>query len=211
MKVVTIDFDIIMSPSIEFYNDLVGIEDPLKDFVEEFSFLTNLPADLYQYEYLTRYIIKTIKNVKEVFFISDHKDVIKILQDKIPKDEQIDIINIDHHHDIGYNLDNWKIKTLIHNCGNWVKVAKDKKLINSYTWIKNNNSNPPNQEAYALNYIQKEIFFEDSQLELISKETDYLILCQSFEWIPPVYQPLFLNWITICEEMREKDYFVDNF
>ena len=37
VKVVTIDFDIIMSPCIEFYNDLIGVEDPLKDFVKDFS------------------------------------------------------------------------------------------------------------------------------------------------------------------------------
>ena len=70
VKVVTIDFDIIMSPCIEFYNDLIGVEDPLKDFVKDFSFLTNLPADLYQYEHLTRYIIRSLKNVCQIHFIT---------------------------------------------------------------------------------------------------------------------------------------------
>ena len=103
VKVVTIDFDIIMSPCIEFYNDLIGVEDPLKDFVKDFSFLTNLPADLYQYEHLTRYIIRSLKNVCQIHFITSHEKIVPILE-SLPHDEPVEVVNIDHHHDVGYDI-----------------------------------------------------------------------------------------------------------
>ena len=79
MNVVTIDFDIIMEPSISFYNNMVDIEDPMKDYVDKFSFLTNIPADLYIYDYLTRYIVRAAKQNQEIYFVNSHDKVIDIL------------------------------------------------------------------------------------------------------------------------------------
>lgn len=212
MNIVTIDFDIIMSPSIEFYNDLIGVENPIKDFVADFSFLTTMPADLYQYEYLTRFIIMAQKYVKDnIYFITDHKYVIDILK-KLPHNEPINLINIDHHHDLGYDDKDWNLPSLKwrgYNCGNWVRYSKETKLIDNYCWVKNENSQNVNPKGEK--YIDQELLFKESKLEENVKSTNVLILCASYEWIPPLYHPLFLNWQTICEEFQGKEFSVDIF
>ena len=46
--------------------------------------------------------------------------------------------------------------------------------------------------------------------DLIEK-TDILIICQSFEWVTPLYQPLFWTWVGIYEEMYGCQYLlIDN-
>lgn len=206
VNVVTIDFDIIMSPSIGLYNNLVDPDDPVADVIEEFGFIANIPADLYKYEYLTRYIIRSLENVTDVYFISNHGSVVDILK-KIPHDEPINITNIDHHHDVGYDVENWTLPFRKLSCGNWVKYAKDLKLFDEYTWIKNDNSDPI--PTLGRKYINNTIDFADAKLESLARHTDFLIICASYEWVPPVYHPLFLNWQTICEEMKGKEYPLD--
>ena len=55
MNVVSIDFDIIMEPDINLYNDWVEGDIGINDYVSEHKVLENLKADLYSYEYLTRF------------------------------------------------------------------------------------------------------------------------------------------------------------
>ena len=207
INVVTIDFDVIMSPSIGFYNDLVGMSDPIGKYIDEFSFVANLPANLYQYEYLTKYLMMAQKSVQDIYFISSHEKVIDILRN-MPHDEEICLINIDHHHDVGYSIDNWRSPLKNPEVGNWVKYGRDKKLFDHYYWIKNENSDDIPKEGK--HYIDKEILFKNSKLEQYADQTDVLILCSSLEWIPPIYHPLFYTWQTICEEVNGKEYLVDN-
>ena len=58
-----------------------------KDYVDKFSFLTNIPANLYIYDYLTRYIVRAAKQNQEIYFVNSHDKVIDILK-TIPHDEQ---------------------------------------------------------------------------------------------------------------------------
>lgn len=194
MKILSIDFDIIMAPSIGFYNNLVGEEDPVEDYVEQFSFITNLPADLYIYEYLTRCILLSLQhNVKKIYFIDGHDKIINA----IPKDEPVEIINVDHHHDIGYEIENWRLPLLTPNCGNWVKYLKDRKMIDKYTWIHNEEFDPVNEDGEK--YLDKEVSLSKINLEKIAKEIDCLVICASYEWVPPIYHPLYQTWQTLCE------------
>ena len=61
MNIVTIDFDIIMGPSIGVYNNAVNEDFKVDSIIEDYPFLSNVPADLNIYEYLTRYIVDVIK------------------------------------------------------------------------------------------------------------------------------------------------------
>lgn len=209
MNVVTIDFDIIMEPSISFYNNMVDIEDPMKDYVDKFSFLTNIPADLYIYDYLTRYIVRAAKQNQEIYFVNSHDKVIDILK-TIPHDEQIDLYNIDHHHDLGYDMESadWIRPMFKYDLSNWVKYARDKKMVDTFYWVHNENSDPyPNE---AVRYVTEDYVLKDFNLEDDKYAPDVLIICSSFEWIPPVYQPLFYSWNTICSEITGKEYPFDS-
>lgn len=209
MNVVTIDFDIIMKPSIGFYNNMVDPEDPIKNYIEEFSFLANIPADLYIYDYLTRYITRAMVNgCRDVYFINSHEAAISCIKGLSLK-EPVTLYNIDHHHDLGYDktANEWKTlekKVLV---GNWVKYGKEKKYIDNYFWIHNDNSDPFPKEAQFL--VKDDFDLKDINLNDDNFVPDVLILCASYEWVPPMYHSLYLAWNSICSEIAGKEYALD--
>jgi hypothetical protein len=196
MKVVSIDFDIIMSPSIEFYNDLLHDEDSIDTYLNKFPFISGIKADLYQYDCLTQYLCQMFKKLDKdkIIFITSHEELVTITKDFEP----FDLINIDHHHDVGYEGERWKApKYSKPDCGNWVKYLWDNKKINSYTWIRNKDSNPLDEDANPA-YITKDILFDDFDFPLL-EDADYVILCKSFEWVPFDYQILYYTWANIYD------------
>ena len=208
MNIVTIDFDIIMGPSIGLYNNLINSETRASDLVKDFPYLNCANADLNTYEFLTRYYINILKKLdkSKIYFIKSHEQVVPL----VSKNRDANLINIDHHHDVGYDI-KFDKPIISSSCGNWVKYCRDRKLLDSYCWIKNDNSNDIESRVYREKYIDKEILFKDAQLEQLAKETDILVICASYEWIPPIYHPLILNWQTICEEVIGQEYPFDSF
>ena len=188
--VLTIDFDIIMAPTIEFYNHF-----PLGNRWEILRgpFPDIFYGDYVHYEKLTFWLMEIFKKLprERLHFIISHDKLINYLD----MNEQYNIINIDHHHDIQYPNPLGEKEPL--NCGNWVQYLYNNNCLNSYQWIKNVNSCPPVPE------IEDKIEFQyDTQnlnnFQLDNFNPDMLIICLSPEWIPPNIQPLFQNWINMA-------------
>ena len=99
MNIVSIDFDIIMAPSIELYRSF--------DFNGYDNYYQNIfNADLTMYTKLTEQLLRWFPQVGQnnIYFIESHEQIINF----IPKDKKCSLINIDHHHDLGYaSLSNW--------------------------------------------------------------------------------------------------------
>lgn len=209
MNIVTIDFDIIMKPSISFYNNMVDVDTPMKDYIDEFSFLTNIPADLYIYDYLTRYIIKSMnRGCRKIYFINSHESAVEIIK-TLSSTGDVVLYNIDHHHDLGYDMSekDWRMPATKAVVGNWVKYCKDKRYIDDYFWIHNENSDPYPDSAEK--YVTKDFLLADINLEDEEYTPDALIICASYEWIPPVYHPLYLTWNSLCSELAGEEYPLD--
>ena len=183
MNVVSIDFDIIMAPSIEFYNHMSGNPELFDNYLTEI-----FPADLIHYQRLTKWLISQIKNLQEnnIIFISSHDSLINYVS------VEDTVINIDHHHDLGYP-DPTNNAPKIH-CGNWAQYLLENNLIKDYIWIKNENSNPIKEFKGNI----KEYNFKTYQLNNLY--ADKIIICLSPEWIPKQYRPLFFSWIDILNE-----------
>lgn len=124
--------------------------------------------------------------------------MIKYLTDET----DIFLINIDHHHDCGYENNNLTSFVSLDeiNCGNWAKRLFDMKQLISYVWIKNPNSDVSQDTTSAINNI---IDFEAIELDLLPKP-DQLILCLSEPWVPPHYRPLFKIWQDYFEKKHNK-------
>lgn len=204
MNIVTIDFDIIMGPSIGVYNNAVNEDFKVDSIIEDYPFLSNVPADLNIYEYLTRYIVDVIKVLPQdkIQFIRSHEQIVPL----VSKYRDANLINIDHHHDIGYEIEDWT-KPIVGKpqCGNWVKKLFDTKVINHYDWVSNPLSDVLPDEVTEL-YAVEDHLLKDYSLINLTKNTDVLIICQSFEWVPRMYQPLFYTWVGIYEEMTDRKY-----
>lgn len=202
MDIISIDFDIIMSPSINFYNDMVGDDVLLSNLLEDFPQLENsFNADLYIYQYFTRFITQMCMNGVPVHFITNHQDIIPFLS---KYDEPVNVYNFDHHHDIGYGINNWNMKINKVACGNWVKYGKDNNLINDYIWIHDDNAGEL-EGIPRKKYLTKEYSLNEYSAKKHSLDIGEIIICASWEWIPPSYNPLFNTWIAICEEILNKE------
>ena len=95
--------------------------------------------------------------------------------------KNIELINIDHHHDLGYPVDSDNNNKM--HCGNWVKKLFNEKRIKEYIWIKNDYSTPPRN--CDIEYIEYNI--NDIALTDICDDCDKIFICLSSAWIPPYY------------------------
>lgn len=181
-NILTIDFDIIMGPSIDLYNHLV----PNTKWYE----LKNIPQlnllsfDSKIYQRLTLYLLELIKEIKfkNIHFILDHEKTTFL----ISSEENFNIYNIDHHHDCGYHQYDQNEPL---SCANWIAKIFDINKINNYTWITNLNSKDPETDKYKIN---KEFIhgYNFSQIPI----PDELIICLSPSWVPEEFHPLFFLW-----------------
>lgn len=167
------------------------------------------PPDYNIYTGLFEIVIKIANKKIPIYFISSHESAVNIIKQNYknnPK-EEINLINIDHHHDLYYgNKPNNPIIEL--ECGNWVKYCKERNYIKHYTWIKNFNSNEPGEELE--NLINKTINITNINIKQVVDDTDVLIVCRSDEWIPTTYYSLFYVWIIACENILQKKVEIDN-
>ena len=191
MNIVTIDFDIIMAPSIAFYSHMASTTD-----VFNIPFTQAFPADFIHYQRLTKWLLSQIKNLSanDIIFISSHGQILDYIN------SQDVIINIDHHHDLGYPTDTKQNQ--IH-CGNWAGYLLENNLISDYIWIKNENSN---QNKLYENDIKQYNF---SNYDLDKLVADKIICCLSPEWVPPQYRVLFFIWMDMLNEYYGVNYSLD--
>lgn len=196
----TIDFDIVMSKAIELYNDVVDDSRDIQGIVNKYPNLRfALVPDFEIYDAVTRMLTQIImKTPKDkIFFIQDHDQICELVKGMEP----FELMNIDHHHDTGYNM---MLNATVRrpDVGNWVRYLEDTKVLTHYTWIYDPTSVFP-RDAQAKKYIQ-----ESYSLDKILKvdKSDMLIVCESPQWIPDYVLSLFYSWISICEEIKGKDY-----
>ena len=122
-KILSIDFDIIMSPCIQLYNNYST--DDWEALCSHFEILKFAKPDYIHFKRLLQLLLKLSKNMKKenIHFIASHEMIATYIDKNI--DDTISLINIDHHHDIAYtdkDIEN-KIEDL--NCGNWVKYLSE--------------------------------------------------------------------------------------
>ena len=199
MRVLSIDFDIIMAPCIQLYNSMAdddnrGIRDA-EEYFPQLKFI--LMPDFNTYIKLTTFLIRQLKNCpkEKVFFIEDHNKLAKLLEGE----KDVDLCNIDHHHDICYGDFKISSRILIPNVGNWVKYLKDKGIVTHYTWVYNNTSNFPDDDIEDY-YLDEWYEFQQIDLSQIIGQIDKLVICHSPQWVPSNYDALWDIWIKIAEE-----------
>ena len=196
MKILSIDFDIIMGPSIEIYNHKMGSNCTCQQFEKFYPLIRYANADLMVYSILTDFLIDAAKDMRpdQIHFIMNHMDILNFINE----DDKVTIMNIDHHHDLGYpGLGNESV-----NCGNWLDFLFEEKCCEGLTWIQNSTSSPPPPKYKTHPMIQE---FEFPEIDLIYEliKPDMIVICGSFEWIPTQFQPLFYLWRDIISNIQQ--------
>ncbi|MGF6375099.1 hypothetical protein M2140_000133 [Clostridiales Family XIII bacterium PM5-7] len=200
-KILTIDFDVVMAPSIDTYNNL--IPGAKWEELNKMPMMKNLQADYIHYQRLTKLVLSLSKQMprEDIFFIENHGKIV----DLVEHGDDIGLINIDHHHDIKYPKN--KVPEGICTCGNWVSELLTNSRSVGHLWINNPTSKMPDEDVSG-NYIFEHALLEDYDLQKIGVP-DKMFLCLSEPWIPPQYRPLFFLWVDMLSVEFDHEYLVD--
>lgn len=205
-SIVSIDFDIIMAPSIQLYNNMVAPRKWENEFMHNHQMALS-QADLRHYQNLIQWLLRTLPLMQptNIHFIEDHEKLINFL----PQDDNIVITNIDHHHDVAYELHHFDnpIDENHLTCGNWIKYIADNKNLVRYHWVNNSNSEPPNKKVE--NLITSTTDFRDFNFNNLATPNQ-LIICLSPMWVPPTYRPLFYTLMDICNFIHNTHFNIED-
>lgn len=212
MKVLSIDLDYIMGPSIELYNGLFFDDNPslrwrqLYDFSDfkEHHFYIDQSNLLFCYNTF----LKSIKNCKNVSFGYEHDSILFDLKDY----ENIEIVNIDHHDDFfggdyephlgGLDREYQNIinHDIIHE-GNWGAWLSSLGKLKSFTWIGNSNSSNKKSIQKISQYLPNFSNVEKENYQFENYDFEYIFVCLSPQYIPKNHWHYFSMFISVYEEM----------
>ena len=129
------------------------------------------------------FVLKIIENNPEAvhFFSRDHDEVLNYLQD----DCDNTIVNIDFHHDLGYDFSEDQKQPMINN---WTLWGWDEGLIKSYSWIGRSTSAHPVTATIPYEYLEWRDINPDKLPEF-----DEIHIIRSPEFCPKDVYNIFVN------------------
>ena len=219
MRVLSIDLDYIMGPTIEDYNSILYDDNPTVRWDEFFSKTNSKENDFYidQSNLLFCYnlFLKSLKTCDNVSFGYEHDSILFSIADY----DNIDLINIDHHDDvfggdyIGEMPDEDAYKTEFYNAlkhgkvheGNWGAWLGGTGKLNSFTWIGNENSANKIHNRFNAEVVPNYLNTEKENYKFDSYNFDHIFVCMSPQYIPPNYWHYFTMFISAYEEFSGKD------
>lgn len=147
MRVLTIDIDYISTDYARFSELNKFCDYPTKRWNELIRYTPYLPKDFTidqgNFLFLIDIFTKCLPLCENVVFGLDHESILYELENE----HDIDLINIDQHHDIAYNerdlydIQNYRIV----NEGSWIWYLYSTKQLKSYQWICTETSTPYNK------------------------------------------------------------------
>jgi len=211
--VLSVDMDFVMKPIINAYNSFTGSNNPdaFWDNMNQIRDLDKLATiDENNFKYIIKIITKALQNKDVNIIFAEHHDyILEQLTENITKDTKYKLINIDHHHDIYYgdnqmrDVDRYDLPGV----GSWVWYLDKYKLLNRYTWIGNDNSYEFEGKPLEAPYFE---FRDMVDLEILKLErVDYLFICKSRGWIPPMFYKYFEYIKEMVEGFTNTEYEVN--
>ena len=205
--ILSIDLDIIMEPCIQLYNrDVkpgeVGLRHSNWDTLyKTLDLKRHLSINKDNLDFIFSCLTKLSKRLDHVYVGNDHSCIINAINQeytqhglKIP----VDIVNIDHHHDIAYSLEqeDMCLKYGEASCSSWVFYLNLCKAVNSYIWVNN-----PNSELYKGTTQIDGGFVSIDKFKFIESDYDMLFFTPSLPWIPLEYDDVYLKVLTCMESL----------
>ncbi len=192
MNVLSVDFDWIMQPCIEAYNHISQEErmGPLRVWEKIHNIIPGLnpECDLNKFQSLYFFLLEKSKflKVEDIFIGMNHDQIYGFLHESSC---ELNIYNIDHHHDMGYPRDENDDRAYEDlSVANWAYYIEKEQKLSSYTWIHNNNSVQPS--PIVIDKFKN--YSHSTDLDVLENiQFDKIFVCASWEWVPPKYEPLF--------------------
>ena len=151
--------------------------------------------DLQHYTYLICLLNKVIDENTKIYVAFNHKMILDFLKDDI----DLNIINIDHHHDLGYKYDGEMENP---TCANWARHLFEENKMKNYIWANNANSQMPldivADRLKSYNYIVED--FNQLKDKIANIKYEKVFICLSPEWVPPYCQTLFFGLLDMLND-----------
>jgi hypothetical protein len=128
---------------------------------------------------------------KKVFVADSHKDIRRVIN-RVKLGEDIEVINVDFHHDYYHYFGN---EQYFYNCGNWLRRLKEDRPSTSIIWVR--------REDSQIDSLEGEFPFNHSTMLkpiLENMDFDFIFICKSPEWTPPHLNELFDDMILLCDK-----------
>ena len=159
---------------------------------QEIPLIKYANPDLKLYEKITEYLLNKINKIP-IIFIDTHEEILKYIN------EPSVVINIDHHHDLGYNEFQINDDKIV--CGNWAYKGLKNGKIQNYIWLHEYMSTPIICEE-KLNIVNLNI----NEINLNNLQNpSKIIICSSYCWIPTQIRPLFTIWKNMIKKGDKND------
>lgn len=212
MKILSIDFDVIMYPCIKLYNEWCNGSENDTQIWNRLEFEKNisqyLSYDANTYHNIATFLFNVVQNGAKFIPIQEHQMIVDYLKNYNLLNNSFDITNIDYHHDILYDKNSL---TLIdfdnYSCADWAGYLLKKNPNTTLTWLRcPGSSNPdPNICTFDNNIIIKHI----TEIYNLDAEYDLVFFCLSPQWVPYMYHHLYnliidLIQITYPEKLELK-------
>lgn len=192
--VISVDLDFILEPCIQLYNDLVinDVSDQnimWEDIMRQRDLERHLSVNQENWQFICD-IIKRSKNKCNIYVGNDHSSILTAINQEVKRNGislPLDIVNIDHHHDILYKEINRAIidKYQDPNCADWVYFLGRMGLLDNYFWIANPNSEPYDTQKMGTFKVNNFIQMNKSQFDYNSLgNIDLIFFTSSTPWIP---------------------------
>ncbi len=221
MRVLSIDLDYIMGPSIEDYNSILYHSNSTIRWDRFFS-THNLKENDFWIDksnllFCYNLFLKCLKTCDNVSFGYDHDSILFSISDY----DNIDLVNIDHHDDVfggdydvdgdlscedAYKMELYEMEkhNRVHE-GNWGAWLAVHNKIKSFTWIGNKNSRNKERNKFNAEIVPNYLNVEKENYKFDSYNFDHIFVCMSPSYIPPVYWHYFPMFISAYEEFYGKD------
>ena len=230
MRILSIDLDYIMGPSISKYDESFWDDNAATRWDNFFRFQSkikesDLPFDKGHLFYLWKLFHKCLYNNVPVSFAYDHDNILYDIGDET----DLEIINIDHHHDILYSSEMWdraadKDKNIPLNKGNkheyyhiknnhkidegaWIAYLRSQDRIKSYTWITSQNAIDGLDIVdfdYYSGLIPNMSITTKENYDIMDYDFDHMHLCLSPQYIPPVHWHIYTLFLISYETYTGK-------
>lgn len=156
--------------------------------------------------YLFKLFLSSITTNSKVVFGIHHDSILSY----IPKDtKSINLLNVDHHHDLGYNELQEVQASSYQVCteSNWVAILADK--LDTYTWVRNKGSESRfNEENFPYKFKFEQVVNTEA-LDTSNVSWDLIYVCLSPNYLYDKHWVYFYLLLDIYETLSGHNVVVD--
>ena len=220
MRVLSIDLDYIMAPSIEIYNNLIYDYNPSTRWRNIFDQTALRDSHIFIDQGNLLFCFDTflkslVQSCDSVSFGYEHDSILFDIKDF----SDMHLINIDHHDDVfcadyarDFDYETALKKEYFEICnanrvhdGNWVAWLSSQKKLKSYTWIGNKNSSSKSRNFFNKKIVPNYINLERENCTFDDYKFDHIYVCLSPQYIPKNHWHYFSMFINLYEQLSGKD------